>query len=194
MKHLLVLCLLAAFPLSASAKRENFKASAADTKITWEGKKKIGDNHHGTLALKSGKFVVDKDAIVGGEFEIDMTSLKVTDVTNEGMNKKLTDHLRSDDFFSIAKSPTASLKITKATKKGDNYEFTGDLTIKGIKKPISFPAVVHKKKDGLHATANISVDRTAYEIKYNSLKFFNSIGDKAIEDHFTVSVDISAKK
>lgn len=195
MKKILALALVSLLPLSASAKKETFNVVPADSKVNWEGKKIIGGAHQGELKLKSGKIMADKGAITGGEFVVDMLSLKNTDLTDEGMNKKLVGHLNSDDFFSVEKHPTASLKVNKATKKdGDNYEFAGDLTIKGIKKPITFPAVVHIDGGKVHTTGTITVDRTLYDVKYNSLKFFSAIGDKAIADTFTVSVDVTAKK
>lgn len=195
MKKILAIAFVAIIPLSASAKKENFKIVPENTKVTWEGRKIVGGAHQGELKLKSGKFEVDGDKVVGGEFVVDMESLTNVDITNEGMNKKLVDHLKNDDFFSIDKHKTAILKITKAEKKDDtNYVFSGDLTIKGIKKPVSFPAVVHQSKNSLHSTGTVIVDRTLYNVKYNSLKFFSNIGDKAIEDNFSVIVDITAKK
>lgn len=194
MKNLIALGLMLVAPV-AFAKKENFKVSADDTKISWEGKKRIGGAHHGSLKVKSGTMQVDGEKLVGGEVMIDMKSLKNEDLTDEGMNKKLVGHLNSDDFFSTDKHGTATLKINKVEKeKDDNFKISGDLTIKGIKKPITFPAKVHAGKDMVHSTGTMTVDRTLYNIKYNSLKFFSAIGDKAIEDNFTVSFDILAKK
>jgi len=195
MKKLLLLTMLAALPLSVSAKEVPFTADPAKSKVLWEGKKIIGDGHVGELKLKSGKLNVLQEKIVGGEFVIDMTALVNTDLTNEGMNKKLVGHLKSDDFFSVDKHPTATLQIKKVEKQeGDKHLVSGDLTIKGIKKPISFPATVHMGKDMVHAVSTITVDRTLYNVRYNSLKFFSTIGDKAIEDNFTVKVDMTARK
>ncbi len=166
-----------------------------DAKIQWEGKKIIGSGHTGELALKSGSMVIEKDTIKSGEFVIDMTSLKNTDLTDEKMSAKLIGHLKSDDFFSIEKHPTALLTINKVTPgKDGKATVIGELTIKGIKKPINFPAEIKSDKSGVTAKSTITVDRTAYDIKYNSLKFFSAIGDKAINDTFTVVVELTAKK
>jgi len=48
-------------------------------------------------------------------------------------------HLRTADFFDVEKYPQISFKSTKVEKKGNEYLITGDLTIKGITKQISFP-------------------------------------------------------
>lgn len=194
MKKIMVLGLMLLAPV-AFAKKENLKVSVEDTKISWEGKKRIGSGHHGSLKAKSGTLQVENGSLVGGEVVIDMKSLKNEDLTDEGMNKKLVGHLHSDDFFSTDKHGTATLKINKVQhEKEDNYKISGDLTIKGIKKPIAFPAKIHGGSDMVHSTGTMTVDRTAYQIKYNSLKFFSAIGDKAIEDNFTVTFEILAKK
>jgi polyisoprenoid-binding protein YceI len=87
------------------------------------------------------------------------------------------------------------LKITKVEKEQDShFKVTGALTIKGITKPVTFPATIHVANDMVHAEATMTVDRTAYNIRYRSLKFFSAIGDKAIADEFTVTVNIIAKK
>ncbi len=198
MKKLAFLALAFALPLTSFAAKNAGQALSIDTektKVTWEGKKKIGGAHQGTLKVKSGSLELAKGEIVKGEVQIDMTTLDNTDLGDGAMKTKLVGHLKNDDFFSVEKHPTATLAI-KSVKKDKDGKFTvaGDLTIKGVKKPITFPAEIHTMDDGVHATANITIDRTAYGIKYNSLKFFSAIGDKAIEDTFTVSVDLTAKK
>ncbi len=195
MKKIIITLSVLLLPLAAQAKKETFTIDTSASTLSWEGKKRVGDDHQGQLQLKSGKMEMDKDNLVGGEFTVDMASLKNTDISNEGMNKKLVSHLKSDDFFSVDKYPTSTLKISKVEKQSDgSYLLHGDLTIKGIKKPISFPAKVTADKNELRATANLTVDRTLYNVRYNSLKFFSTIGDKAIEDTFTVKVDLVAKK
>lgn len=198
MKKLALLTLALTLPLTTFAAKkagQPLSIDAEKTKITWEGKKKIGGAHQGTLKVKSGTLEVAKGEVVKGEVLFDMTTLDNTDLGDGAMKTKLVGHLKNDDFFSVEKHPTALLAIKNVKKDKDGkYTVNGDLTIKGVKKPISFPAEIHSMDDGVHATANITVDRTAYGIKYNSLKFFSAIGDKAIEDTFTVSVDLTAKK
>jgi polyisoprenoid-binding protein YceI len=187
---------LAAKPKAAApAAAETFNVKPADSKITWEGKKKIGDAHHGELTVKSGKLIVAGGKLTGGDFEVDMTSLKVSDLQDEGMNKKLTGHLRSDDFFSVDKHPTAMLMITKvAPGKDGKTQITGDLSIKGKKESVTFPADVQVTKDQVTAKAVIAIDRTKYDVRYNSGKYFPNLGDKIINDEFLVNVDLTAKK
>jgi polyisoprenoid-binding protein YceI len=169
-----------------------------DTKqslLTWNGKKVTGE-HTGNLMLKSGSLVIEGSHLTGGEFVIDMTSLTCTDLKDAEWNKKLVDHLKNDDFFSVDKHGTASLKIKNVIfGKGGIYNVTADLTIKGITKPILFDAEVDEVKGGaVKARAVIVFNRTDYDVKYNSGKFFQNLGDKLISDDVSVSVSLVTQK
>jgi len=153
--------------------------------------KKVTGSHNGTIALKSGTLNVNGKSVTGGGFIIDMTSIKDADGS-----AKLEGHLKADDFFGADKFPTSNFVITKVAGSGANVTVTGNLTIKGITKPLTFPATVAVNADGtITATAaKIVVDRTKYDIKYGSKSFFESIGDKAIYDEFELAVKLVAKK
>lgn len=193
MKNTLLALCLALAPLAASAKPETYKVDSAASKATWEGSK-LGGKHDGELKVKGGELSVEKGALTGGTVEIDMTSLTDKDISDPGMNTKLVNHLKSDDFFSVEKHPTSILKITKVERKGGKTMVTGDLTIKGITKPVTFPADVKLDGKSLKAKGEMTVDRTQYDIKFRSLKFFSDIGDKVIHDNFKVGFDVTASK
>ncbi|WP_443937823.1 YceI family protein [Pedobacter sp. MW01-1-1] len=167
-----------------------YTVDAAKSSITWIGKKVTG-SHNGTIALKSGTINYDGKKVTGGGFVIDMTTIKDADGS-----ANLEGHLKADDFFGVAKYPTSNFVITKVEGGNGTATVTGNLTIKGITKPVSFPATLAVAADGtLTATAaKIVVDRTKYDIKYGSKSFFDSIGNKAIDDEFEISVKLVAKK
>jgi polyisoprenoid-binding protein YceI len=113
-----------------------------------------------------------------------MTSLTATDLTGEYQGK-LNGHLKADDFFGTDKFPTAKLTFkTIKTKATNVYTVTADLTIKGITKPVTFDITVNENT----ATTAFKVDRTKYDIKYNSGNFFENLGDKTINDDFELAV------
>lgn len=156
--------------------------------IEWLGKKVTGQ-HTGTVNIKSGKLEMSNGKLTGGMFEIDMTSIAVTDLTGN-MKGKLEGHLASDDFFSVASYPVATVKITEAKMLDSNkYDVTADLTIKGITEPINFTATMN----GDSATADITVDRAKYNVRYGSGSFFEGLGDKMIYDNFDLSVKLVMK-
>ena len=75
-------------------------------------------------------------------------------------------------------------------KAANTYQVTADLTIKGKTAPVSFDAVATKES----ATAKVTFDRTKYDIKYGSGKFFQGLGDKMINDEVQLDVTLTAKK
>lgn len=188
----------AGFAVKAAAKAASLAVDPAKSVLTWTAKK-VGGQHTGTVKVANGTLMVKSNKLTGGTFTIDMTSITDTDITNAGMNAKLTGHLKSEDFFSVEKYPTASFKITKAApmakaKAGEaNYKITGDLTIKGITHAITFPATVNLTGDNAQASAKIEVDRTKYDIKYRAA-IIGTAADKIIDDNFTIDLKLQAGK
>lgn len=189
----LVSLLVSLFAVSAIAAPAKYNVDAASSKVEWLGKKVTGQ-HNGTIGLQSGNVSFDGKKLVGGEFTIDMKTIKNVDLTDAGYNKKLTDHLNSDDFFSTAKHPTAKLVIKSVKETAGKAEVTADLTIKGKTLPVTFPADVKWAGEAVSATGVITIDRTAYDVKYGSGKFFQNLGDKMIDDNFTLTFTVNAKK
>jgi polyisoprenoid-binding protein YceI len=150
--------------------------------ITWTGKKVIG-SHTGTLDLKSGYLEMDGDKLTGGMFEVDMTSIKNTDIEGGGRGK-LEGHLKNEDFFNVAEFPTATMTIKDVLKKGDVYEVVGNFTIKGITEIVTFEMEISSSQ----AKATVVIDRTKYGIKYGSGDFFDDLGDRAILNDFDLDV------
>jgi len=126
---------------------------------------------------------------------MDMSSITVTDITNETMNGKLTSHLKSEDFFSVEKFPASTFTITKAApiagaKAGEaNYTIIGNLYIKGVTKAITFPATVNIMNNIAEASATFEVDRTQWNIKYRAA-IIGTAADKIIEDNFTIILKV----
>ena len=168
--------------------QEKMVADASKTTLLWLGEKVTGQ-HNGTIMLKSGWLSFKDNKIVSAEFNIDMTTIKDVDA-----NARLEGHLKSDDFFSVEKFPTAKLVITGSTsfEKGSGV-VTGTLTIKGISNPIEFKSTVQKKDDGFWFYSNIVVDRTKYNVRYGSGSFFDNLGDKVIYDEFKLKVALFVK-
>ena len=173
-----------------------YEANVKSSKVTWLGKK-IAYSHSGTVELASGNLKFDGKGLAGGTFEMDMTTIKNVDITDAKKNAKLVGHLKSDDFFSVEKHPRASFKITsvkKEKKGGNNYKISGDLTIKGITHPLSFPAKIEGNGDTVNANAKIVFDRAKYNVKFQSGSFFENLGDKAIYDDIEMEVALVANK
>lgn len=172
---------------------ETLEVNVRDSKINWTGAK-VGGSHNGTIQLKEGRLEMSNGVLTGGSFKIDMTTIVNEDLSGE-YKGKLEGHLKSDDFFGVEKYPTADFTITNAVPQGPGkYKITGNLTIKGITKEIKFPAVVEMNGGNYIATADITVDRSEFNVRYGSGSFFDDLGDKVIYDNFDLSVSLTAAK
>jgi polyisoprenoid-binding protein YceI len=163
--------------------------------LRWTGRKVTG-SHHGTLRLRSGEAVFTGGSLTGGHFDVDMDSLRVDDLKNPESNAKLVAHLRSDDFFSVDEFPSAGFVIVGVKPlpgggpDGPTHEIAGDLTIKGITRPVTIPAAVRQRDGRVRAEGSVTLDRTLWDVRYRSGRFFQGLGDKLIHDEFTVKLDL----
>ncbi|WP_181305708.1 YceI family protein [Rufibacter sp. XAAS-G3-1] len=195
LRNTVLAALVALVTFAFAGKGVEYKVVKNQSKVSWKGTKVTGE-HAGAISIASGQLSSDGKNILGGSFDIDMNSITCSDITDPKSNQDLVGHLKSDDFFGTAKHPKATLVLTKVTptKTKGQYLVNGDLTIKGIKKPVQFPATITHAGNQIKAKANIKVDRTKYDIKYGSGSFFDNLGDKAISNEFDLNVDLVAQR
>jgi len=180
-----------------------YTIDAASSQIKWQGSKPTGV-HNGTVPVSAGSIIIANGLITGGTIEIDMTGITVTDL--EGDSKQnLEAHLKGttpgkeQDFFNVDKFPKATYTVTSSSALNNDPDGThminGNLTIKDITKPVNFKAKVNVDGNTLTATTpQFSIDRTEYDIKFKSAKFFNDLRDDFINDEFKLQIDIKATK
>ena len=177
--------IMAAFTLTASAQKSNINASKS--KVMWTGKK-IAGSHSGEIKIKEGYLEFKGGNISGGSVVMDMNSMTNTDIDDAEGKKKLIGHLKSEDFFGTEKYPTATFKITKASAFANGKSaVTGTITIKGKSQNISFDVT----QKGGEYTSVLKIDRSKFDVRYGSNSFFDSLGDKAIDDIFTLDIQIA---
>lgn len=183
---------------STSGKGEVYKITPG-AKMNWGGRK-VGGGHVGTIDISGGEFLVDKNTITGGSFTIDMNSIVCTDLDEKSGKAKLEGHLKGPDFFDVKKYPTAKFKITKVVAVKNNPNLThnifGDLTLKDVTKNIGFNTKLAVSDGNLAAIVpNFKIDRTVFNVKYGSSKFFDNLKDKVIRDEIDLGIKaIAAKK
>lgn len=186
-----VTLLLAAVVLAGSQLfAQDYKVLAEKSVLRWTGKTPA-KSHTGVIKLKEASFVIKKDKFVSGEFVVDLNSMVEGDGTDPNKGARLIGHLKSDDFFSVEKFPTATLSIKESTKfEKDEATVTANLTIKGATHPVTFKV----KRIGDVFQASVVFDRSLYDVRYGSGKFFNDLGDKAIDDMIPLDVTLVAVK
>lgn len=182
------------FASNTKSEKATFEIDTKASKVHWNGKKVTGE-HTGYLSVGKGSVMVENSSVVGAKVSIDMNSIVCTDIKDEGTNQKFVGHLKSDDFFSVEKHPNVNFEITsmKQGSAAGEYNVNGKLTIKGITNDISFPAKVSVNNGLVKAVGTAKLDRTKWDIRYGSGKFFEGLGDRMIYDEFEVTFDIAAK-
>jgi len=171
--------LLAAISLTAIAADTKYTLTGENTHITFVGKKPDGKHTGGFKKLTGSAIIVDgKIESLKAEVTIDTDSLYSDDA-------KLTGHLKSPDFFDVKNHPTATFKITKVEKADKIYTVTGELTLLGKTKTVTFPASIATTGDAVLVSTSFPIDRTLWGMTY---------GKGKIEDKVELTIKVTAKK
>lgn len=200
MKIQAIPALVLSFVSFSAFANETLQLDVTASNVGWKGTKKMGSAHNGDVKVQSGSVVFDKTGkLTGGSFVIDMKTISNEDLKDSpDYQKKLVGHLSSEDFFNVAKYPTASFKINKVTpKKKSNSEVTisGEFTMIGKTQPVSFPAKISYANGAATGEAVVKIDRTKFGLKYGSGNFFKELtADKIISDEFELTLKLAAKK
>jgi polyisoprenoid-binding protein YceI len=175
------------------AETGSYAITPGTSTVTWYGEKITGKKHTGTVAIKSGNIDIT-DGKLTGEIILDMSTITDLDLSGEGKTK-LETHLKSDDFFGVAKFPEAKFVI-KSSKSMNaiQHEVVGNLTIKGITKEVSCKLVVGPNGSDVNIGGGLQFDRSQFDVRYGSDKFFDNLGDDLIKNEITIVLDLKGKR
>lgn len=199
MKQSLTLFAALAIALGAFANTEDgttrYKVDANSSSITWHATKVTGE-HMGTVDVANGYLSVTDGELVAANIIANMETIRCTDLEGE-WGDKLVGHLNSDDFFNVSEHKTSSFTLRNIealnAPKGDaTHTVTGDFTIRGITKSITFEAKVSDNAGKLSIEGSVILDRSQFDVKYGSGSFFDNLGDNLIHDNFTVGFNLVA--
>lgn len=169
----------------------------SDATLNWTGRKVILKNwvDKGMIDLKEASFEVKDGFMISNKFVIDMTTIQPLTTGMGGNQDRLATHLKSDAFFDVVKYPTSTFTAKEFTASTSNlYIVKGDLTIKGITDEISIPITFNYANPTLvMAKGSVDIDRTKWDVRYGSGKFFQNLGDNIIDDKFNISFEVKLK-
>jgi len=166
--------------------------------INWKGSK-VGGSHNGTIALKSGSIFINGENVASSSFIIDMNRIVDEDLTQKNMNEMLVNHLKSEEFFDVAKYPESIFTVTKvevAANATDSvtHMVSGNLKLKDVEKNITFGAKITKEGDLYKAiTVPFTIDRTQWNVTYGSKTLFANLKDNIVDDNIELQITIVAK-
>ena len=188
MKRFMSLLLLTILFFSGGAFRfappPTYQFDPAASRLTWTGHAETGSYApSGSIRLRQGTLQYDGRRVSRGRCEVDMQTL-----SHE--NGTMQKHLRGDDFFAVRRFPTAVFELDSVV----NGQATGRLLLRGVTKPLRFPLTVTAGPSGeLHLKGVATIDRTQFDVKFNSSSFFTNLGDQAIRNDFQLDFDAVAR-
>jgi polyisoprenoid-binding protein YceI len=170
--------------------------------INWVSQKVVKSDwiDRGTLSISNGTLLVAAGVPVAGTFQFDMNSI-VSNFTggkeNTDGGTKLSEHLKSADWFNVAQFPNATFVLTRIVPAADaatsfKYTVTGRLTMKDVTQEVTADALVYNEGGQIKMVGSAMVDRTLWDIRFGSSKFFQDLGDQVISDSFVVNFNVSA--
>src|SRR6185312_10183887 len=166
--------------LSINAHSQNYTPLDAGSKVHFIIKN-FSINTGGDFSGLKGQIVFSPEKVADSKFDVTVSAATI-DTDNEMRDKNLA----SDEYLDAAKFPVIKMVSTKTNKTTDGfYFFTGDLTIKGVTKSISFPFQVKKTSDGYLFTGSFDIDRTDFGVGEKNIVLSNKV---------SVSLSVTAKK
>ncbi len=161
---------------------ETIAITPDNSKVEFTGAKVTG-SHDGGFKEFSGTAKVAARDLTQSSVELTIQTASVFTDT-----EKLTGHLKSPDFFDVEKIPTATFKSTRIAKKQDGtytHVVTGDLTLHGITKSISFPAKISLEENKFSAHSEFVINRKDFNIKYPGMP------DDLIKDEVVIKLSLA---
>ena len=165
---------------------EELRFSQAGGEITWVGSRIIGGRHDGGFREFEGKITVS-----GGRAETSSLEFTINLQSIWSDNERLTAHLKNDDFFDVDNHPTGTFVSTSVVEGGEGdatHTITGNLTLRGTTRSVTFPAKIEVSDQTLRAQGEFELDRMQFGIA------FRGPADNLIRDKAKVSFSITAPR
>lgn len=142
---------------------ETLNLDTENSRIEWVGEYYKGDtydhNHEGVVFFKSGSIEFAEGVIQSGTFELDMNTIDEPNAPmGEETRVKFIGHLKSEDYFEVAKYPTATVKLTKCTPKS----LVGTVTVKGVELPFDVAADIQNGEDAIKISGAFPIDFSTF--------------------------------
>jgi polyisoprenoid-binding protein YceI len=165
--------------IRAGGPPDTLVADPAASAIRWKGTGFGGRGaHEGTVKLASGLFVIRHERLTSGTFTIDMRGLDVA--------------LRSAAFFDVERYPAATFRSNGAQRTGPaSWRVTGELTMRGVTKPIAFDTDVRWVELGhMVATSTFAIDRREWGVASRA----SGLADDLVDNDIQLSLSLDARR
>jgi polyisoprenoid-binding protein YceI len=168
------------------------------SRLEWIGRN-LNNRHNGRIAIAEGEIVLLNGLPFEGRIVLDMTSITDLDLQDDSWRDLLVRHLKSEDFFEVARFPVAKFELYRWELHSRDITglycgtVYGSLTIKDVTRPIQFLADISPQEDGsIKAHAALDIDRTLWNVRYGSGRLFERLGMHWVHDRISLELFISA--
>lgn len=178
---------------NTSVHGEKYIIDTKESIITWKGSMVLNaEEHIGYAHVSKGELMIEEGQLVGGTAEINLNTIEYKDKKNKNTP---INHLKSPDYFDVEKFPISTFAITKvASVSGKTMKVTGNLTIKGVTRRVTFPADMELENGIANANGKLTIDRTDWGIRYRSGKFYDVLADQVVSDEIEFNIKIVARQ
>lgn len=188
MSRIIPALFLTVFFLAASANAETFDVDPVHSRIGFAVKHMVVSTVQGEFGKFQGTFELDgKDSLVKTEATIAIASINTRE-------EKRDAHLKSPDFFDAAMFPEMKFVSRKVSGKKSRYSVIGDLTIKGVTKPVALSGNMNgpiKDMEGVKRVgfrAEGKINRKDYGVSFH--KALETGGGLVVDDEVQIILDI----
>ena len=171
-------------PSAPPAVAQTYVITPENSKIEFVGSQVTG-SHNGSFQKFSGEVHYTGD-VTTSHVTITMEADSLTTDTPD-----LTKHLKTADFFDVAKYPQAKFESTAIKTGGDkgaSHTITGNLTLHGATKSVTFPATIAVAPDAITVDSTFAINRKDFGINYAGAT------DNLIRDDVVMTLKIKATK
>ena len=165
--------------VKADVKAGGIAFSGEGSKIEFTGSKP-GGKHDGGFKTFTGSIELTGNDVATAKINVDIdTDSLYSD------DPKLTGHLKAPDFFNVKSNPKATFQSKSVAVKDAGHEITGDLTLLGKTKSITFPAKLEATADAVKINGEFKIDRTDFGMTY---------GKGKVDDAVTIKINVNASR
>lgn len=181
------------YPATLAALAGTWAIDAAHSSVGFVARHAMVTKVRGAFSEFEGVAVVDPD-----DFARSRVSLTIRATSIDTRNEQRDEHLRSNEFFAMDTHPTITFVSTAVTPAGPiDFEITGDLTIKGVTRPVTVPFQFHgvatdpfgNRRAGFEGS--VTINRKDYGVTWNAAL---ETGGVLVSDKIVLEFDISAIK
>ncbi len=191
-KLTLALLSLSLTPALAVAAPETWKVDPAHSQVGFSVK-------HLVISTVRGEFTKYQGAVALDDHDMTKSTVEAT-IDVSSVDTRVADrdaHLKSPDFFDAAKYPTMTFRSTKVAKAGkDKLTVTGDLTLRGVTKPVVLEVTTTPEVKGMYGearrgfAATTKISRKEFGLTWNKVVE----AGPAVGDEVSIALDLEVVK